>query len=1681
MAAEAAYSAGTIFLQVVPVFRRAQRDITAYAQNIGKSLGDDMEREGAKAGERAGKAMGEEMEKEAEKSGGKSADAFGSRFQKTISKHVAEARKEIDGIDFKTASEKSITNLDRVKKKLEELDHASVSPDFNEKKILAGVAAVEAAIKDLTKTDHELAITDNMTEAIRHLRAVGAEADRVVEKKRQLVFDVDDKKVDEGLKNIERRMGFFEKKVRTSAQRAAAALGEAMDPEIKKLRRELESIGDTDITIGINDDIALHKIDDLRDKLIYLAQNSPDIGVRVEAGRALAELEIVQKMASRLDGRTLTMNVDVDSAAAESHLAALSGDGRGSANAFRAFNAVILAAVTLLPALIPIIAALGGALLALGPILAGLGGGLAAVVIGFSGIANAVQALSQQSNKSAKDTATATQQIKAAWYGVVDARQAVQDAERSYSQSAADSARAVADARRQAAEATRAALEQQRQAQEAYASSVRDVRDAEQGLRDARKQAQQDKQDLTDRIKDTKLSIRQGVLNAFDATNNLNAVMADGSSTNYDKEQAKIQRAQALQSLHEQRVELKRLEADQKRQRKEGVNGTDAVKTAQQRLTDAIRAQRDALIRVRDADRNVSKVRIDNARNIANALRQQHRTDEDGRRAVARAQEQLRRAQENYNRALHDTSALGSAADQNVKNAMAALGPAGRQFARFIFGLRKGFYRLRDDIQAVMLPPIERAMKRIIRVDGPAMHDLLVTLGRGFGRFAEALSKSLTGPAWTRFLRTMAKYAPEFNKLFGQAVIKWLETFADLMVIVAPFSLQFARAMTRAADAAAKWMNSKAGVDTVTGFMKYASQVGPDVVKFLERFVGAVINLSVALAPWGEVVLKALDGLLGFIANMNPTVLGLIATALISLAIAFQIATGAVALFAAISAIVLSPVVAVVGGFAISIGLLVAGVTLLVSLIVVLAVRFKIVRQALMLLFKAMIFWPKLLIEINIWVAKWIWHTGILQKAFDVFFGAMKKVWNVALALAADAWAWLAKVAKDAWDNYLEPVITALGKAFGWLWQHVLRPIGQAIIGIFRKIGHVLKAVWDGFLFPVLDLLIHIWLKFGNKVVLPIIRAVIFAFRHMGDYMHTVWTHVIRPILTAFGDAMGWLWKHAVKPRIDFMIDLWHTFATGFKWAYDHTLKPVIDAFIDLLGGPQGIKAKFEWVVGKIKDIWDGLKKILAAPIIFGIDVVLNKGLIGGFNKLANFVGSKPMAEIPLPKALQYSSGGVMPGYFPGGDNHHFFSPTAGRLDLSGGEAIMRPEWTKAVGPGFIDSMNSAAARGGAGAVRKAMFGQAFAKGGILKNPDARVSMDGQNIAAIAAAQILLAERLARRDYQIMQGSMYWGGNAVAASGSSHNYPGVADIRRAGGGITFADQAALRKVGFAAWARNIPGAAYVGSGEHAHSVSLLSPGDAKSPQVYGSWAGHTDGLGGGPDYGPRPGWIAGLSGLLDGFDLSNIDAGGGGKHGFGLPSWVLKIAKNPIGWAAGLVTEPIKGLYDKFSHNGFVDEVAGMGTHLVKAVAHKALGMIPGGAAIAHAAGFAWDKVNDVGHFIGNAASNVGGAISDGAGHLGDVFGFSRGGILPYNGTMMYDAGGYLPPGLTSVVNLTGKPEPVFTADQMEGGAGPGGGGFTYAPTYHDARGTEEIMGDLEFTWRSMGRGTGRGPNGGKR
>lgn len=261
------------------------------------------------------------------------------------------------------------------------------------------------------------------------------------------------------------------------------------------------------------------------------------------------------------------------------------------------------------------------------------------------------------------------------------------------------------------------------------------------------------------------------------------------------------------------------------------------------------------------------------------------------------------------------------------------------------------------------------------------------------------------------------------------------------------------------------------------------------------------------------------------------------------------------------------------------------------------------------------------------------------------------------------------------------------------------------------------------------------------------------------------------------------------------------------------------------------------------------------------------EGILTRMPLLGGLISKVPGAGMISGVIPGMADGGVLPGYTPGRDVHRFYSPTGGALDLSGGEGILIPQATKALGgEAGIKAINDA-------------FRQSFAKGGTFKNPDQKVSVDGKNVSKIVAAQLALAEKISGINLSVMQGG--YGGSHYDASGTSHNYPGVVDISP--GSIRV--ETLLRRLGFAAWARNIPGRSYVGSGRHVHAVSLLDPGNKNHPQITGSWAQNKDGLGGGPGSDPAKhvAWLPNLRRRLGAVNLRNI-LGGSTTSGAGTGS-----------------------------------------------------------------------------------------------------------------------------------------------------------------------------------------------------
>ncbi|ATW58629.1 tapemeasure protein [Corynebacterium phage PotatoChip] len=332
----------------------------------------------------------------------------------------------------------------------------------------------------------------------------------------------------------------------------------------------------------------------------------------------------------------------------------------------------------------------------------------------------------------------------------------------------------------------------------------------------------------------------------------------------------------------------------------------------------------------------------------------------------------------------------------------------------------------------------------------------------------------------------------------------------------------------------------------------------------------------------------------------------------------------------------------------------------------------------------------------------------------------------------------------------IKPLINVLGEGLMGV-INALAPMMPMLAGLFVRIveaitpiipivtkiaGEIFVALIDiiNALMPVvaalIDLIGRMIDQYANMLI-PILEWVLETFQKVWPIIVEIikWAidGVILPLISLFSSVfeglakfIGWAIENVIVPVLTFLGDMFAKVFDGIIWVIDNLVKPALN----------GLKDAFSLAVDGITWVWEGLKKIFAQPIRFFLETVVNDGIIRGWNWIGPKIGLDKLDPVNVGDLGNYASGGVLPGYSPGYDNYEFVDPKSGtRLGLSGGEAIMRPEWTKAVGgPKAVAEMNRAARAG------KPL---AYRDGGVYPMPPMKGSETGLKTNAIRAGRAI--------------------------------------------------------------------------------------------------------------------------------------------------------------------------------------------------------------------------------------------------------------------------------------------------------------------------------------------------------
>ncbi len=370
--------------------------------------------------------------------------------------------------------------------------------------------------------------------------------------------------------------------------------------------------------------------------------------------------------------------------------------------------------------------------------------------------------------------------------------------------------------------------------------------------------------------------------------------------------------------------------------------------------------------------------------------------------------------------------------------------------------------------------------------------------------------------------------------------------------------------------------------------------------------------------------------------------------------------------------------------------------------------------------------------------ADWATNTPGVMTAVAVALGVVAVAW-AAVTLAASPWlaigvgvaAVIAGVilAVQNWGTITDWLAAKWGDFTSWLsektaalgqwWSDTWTGVRDNAMGAWQAVADGLKAGWD-FIYqwvfkPYVDGANWLWQQFvavkdGAIATWDLLKA---GLKAGGDFIAT---YVFEPVK----QGAQWVWDKIVAVK-DGAVGAWNLLKDGFKAGWDFIDQSV---FGPLKAGVDAVRAAFDTAVDLIGAAWDKIKGAAAAPVNFIIETVYRDGIKATFDKIASAVGLS--LSLPTVNPIKLASGGVMPGWSPGRDIHQFFSPTGGRLDLSGGEAVMRPEFTRAVGgPDGVAALNRAAVAG-------RLPSHAFAGGGIIDWLGSAASSVGDFVSGVA-------------------------------------------------------------------------------------------------------------------------------------------------------------------------------------------------------------------------------------------------------------------------------------------------------------------------------------------------------------
>lgn len=280
--------------------------------------------------------------------------------------------------------------------------------------------------------------------------------------------------------------------------------------------------------------------------------------------------------------------------------------------------------------------------------------------------------------------------------------------------------------------------------------------------------------------------------------------------------------------------------------------------------------------------------------------------------------------------------------------------------------------------------------------------------------------------------------------------------------------------------------------------------------------------------------------------------------------------------------------------------------------------------------------------------------------------------------------------------------LTAIAGALVYAYTH-FKTFHDIVNAVWHDVSVAFKFEWDNVWHPTINFLIlaitHLW----TDVIKPVYQFIKDNWRSVADAYALVWNTVLKPVFDAVGQAISSLWSGTIVPVFTHIGGLWHDVLTGISKTYTDVLVPVWGAMTTAFSS---VKSAFSTFKDDLSTIWGDIQTVFVTGVNFVTQNVLNR-FIDAINKVTGILGipsipdiakitvaSKPSGTVGSGATHGTGSGGKggrTPSTFAHGGTVPGYAPGVDSFAamLSPGEGVLVPEAVRGLGgAGFVEAIN---------------------------------------------------------------------------------------------------------------------------------------------------------------------------------------------------------------------------------------------------------------------------------------------------------------------------------------------------------------------------------------------------------